>query len=188
MGKKLRFSYNAPVTLTLVLLCFGATVLGVITRGKATALLFSVYRSSLTSPLTYVRLVGHVLGHSGFEHFIGNAMLLLLLGPMLEEKYGSATVLKVFLCTAVVSGIFQWVFGGGSALCGASGLVFACITLSSFTSFRGNEIPISAVLVFLLFIGKEVLSGLFVNDDVSNLTHILGGLVGGGFGYLCNKK
>ncbi|MDY4507258.1 MAG: rhomboid family intramembrane serine protease [Candidatus Faecousia sp.] len=42
-----------------------------------------------------MRCFTHVFGHVGFDHFLGNAMCLLLIGPMLEEKYGSKVILNV---------------------------------------------------------------------------------------------
>ena len=80
MKKKLRISYNAPVVLTFVLICFVVTLIGVITNNRSTEILFSTYRGSFTDPLTYIRLIIHVFGHSGFEHFIGNAMYILRKG------------------------------------------------------------------------------------------------------------
>ena len=59
------------------------------------------YHSSLSDPLTFVRFFTHVMGHSGWEHFISNASYLLLLGPMLEEKHGSSRILGVILITAL---------------------------------------------------------------------------------------
>lgn len=151
-------------------------------------LLFSVYRGSLADPLTYIRLIGHIFGHAGIEHFISNAMFLLLLGPMLEEKYGSKTMLRVILFTALVTGIIHCLLWGNTALCGASGVVFACIVLSSFTAFQDGEIPLSFILVAVLFIGKELYSGIAIDDNISNLTHILGGAVGSVSGYIHNRK
>lgn len=188
MKKRIRISYNAPVTLTLILACFIVTIVGAVTNDGSTALLFSVYRSPLDNPLTYVRLFTHVLGHSGFDHFLGNAMYILLLGPMLEEKYGSKTVITVFVGTAFVTGIIHCILWGNYALCGASGIVFACILLSSFTAFREGEIPATSILVTILYIGNEMIQGVMFADNVSNLSHILGGVVGGATGYFLNRK
>ena len=66
---KIKLSFNSPVVIGFTLICFLALVLGWITRGFTTNALFSVYRSSLLSPLTYVRLFGHVFGHANWEHF-----------------------------------------------------------------------------------------------------------------------
>lgn len=188
MKKKIRVSFNAPVVLSFVLLCLCATVAGVVTKHASTQLLFSVYRSSLLNPLTYVRWFTHVLGHGGYDHFIGNAMYLLLMGPMLEEKYGAKVILKVIVFTALVTGVIHCALWGGAALCGASGVVFAFIVLSSFTAFKEGEIPLTFILVVVLFIGKEFYNGFTVIDNVSNLTHILGGVVGSVAGYSLNRK
>ena len=188
MKKKLTISYNAPVILSFVLIYFAVTVVGAITKNWSTQILFSVRRGSLTNLLTYLRCITHVFGHVGFEHFIGNAMYLLLTGPMLEEKYGSKVMLKVLVSTALVTGFIHCVLWSGSYLCGASGVVFACIVLSSFTAFKEGEIPLSFILVAILFVGREVYSGIAVRDNISNLTHILGGVVGGVAGYFLNKK
>jgi len=188
MKKKLKISYNAPVILSFVLLCFVATALGAVTGHRTTEMCFSVYRGSWADPLTYVRMIGHVLGHSGWDHFMGNAMSLLLLGPMLEEKYGSNTILKVILFTAVFTGLIHCILWSNVMLCGASGVVFACIILSSFTAFKNGEIPLTFVLIAVIYIGQEIYSGVFVQDNISNLTHILGGVVGSVSGYLLNRK
>lgn len=188
MKKKMRVSYNAPVILSFVIIGFMVTVTGVITANRSTELLFSVYRSSLSNPLTYFRMLSHVFGHVGIEHYVSNAMFLLLLGPMLEEKYGSSTMLKVITLTALVTGIIHFLIWGNSALCGASGVVFACIVLSSFTAFKEGEIPLSFILVAILFIGKEIYNGVFIQDNISNFTHILGGVVGSVSGYFLNKR
>ena len=83
-----RISFNSPVVLIFTFICFAAWLLGVITDHATTNLFFSVYNSSLINPLTYVRFIGHVFGHADFEHFMGNIMLILVIVPLLEEKYG----------------------------------------------------------------------------------------------------
>ena len=92
-GKKIRLSFNSPVILGFALICFAVLMIDKVTGGVSTDELFSVYRSSLVNPLTYIRFFGHVLGHAGWDHFIGNIMLLLVVGPLLEEKYGSSKTL-----------------------------------------------------------------------------------------------
>jgi len=73
-------------------------------------------------------------------------------------------------------------------LLGASGVVFALILLSSFTSFEEGKIPVTFILVALLYVGQQVYSGIFIRDNVSNLTHILGAIVGAGLGFVMNKN
>ena len=187
-NKKVTLSFNSPVILGFTILCFVALLLGYITRGASTNAVFSVYRSSLLSPLTYVRFVGHIFGHANWEHFIGNIMLILVVGPLLEEKYGSSNMVFVILATAIVTGVVNFLLFPRVQLLGASGVVFALILLASFTSFKEGSIPITFILVAVIYIGEQVYQGIFVQDNVSNLTHILGGLVGAGLGFVMNKN
>ena len=66
--KELRIQYNSPVVLTFFLLSLGALALGEFTGERTTWLLFTVYRSPLTDPLTYLRMFTHVLGHADYTH------------------------------------------------------------------------------------------------------------------------
>lgn len=188
MKRKVKLSFNSPVVLWFSVISLAALIIGAITQGASTRLLFSVYRSSLENPLTYVRFIGHVFGHANWSHFIGNIMLLLVVGPMLEEKYGSSNILFVILATALVTGIVNFIFFPHVQLLGASGVVFAFILLSSFTSIREGTIPITFILVALIYIGGEIYDGVFVKDNVANLTHIIGGGVGSGLGYVMTKN
>ena len=188
MKHKMRIVINAPVVITFVALMFVVTLLGILTGGSSTKQFFSTYRSSLLSPLTYIRFFTHVLGHSGWAHFLGNATYILLLGPMLEEKYGSTSLIKVILITAVVTALANFIFFPHVALCGASGVVFAFIILMSFTGFSEGEIPLTFILIAVIFIGQQIYEGIFVKDDISQLTHIIGGIVGAIIGYSWNSR
>ena len=185
--KKIVIRFNAPVILTFALLSLLALLLGNWTNGAATHQYFSVYRSSLSDPLTYVRFIGHVLGHADYEHYMGNMLLLLLVGPGLEEKYGSGTMVWMILVTALVTGLVHFVFFPGSALLGASGVVFMMIVLSSFTAMRRGEIPVTLILVVIFYLGGEIMDGLFKNDNISQITHIVGGLCGLIFGFTVRR-
>lgn len=185
--KKLRIQYNSPVVLSFALLSLAALLLGQLTGGWTTRALFCVYRAPLTDPLTYVRMVGHVLGHAGYAHYMGNMTLLLVVGPPLEEKYGSGRLLGCILFTALVSGLVQFLFFPGSALLGASGIVFMMIVLSSLAGMREGAIPLTLILVVLIYLGGEIVDAVTVQDNVSQLTHIVGGLCGAGLGYAMKK-
>ena len=183
-----RVTLNSPVVLAFVALCAIATALGYLTANVSTQLLFSTYHSSLLNPLTYVRFFTHVLGHSGLDHFVGNMAYILLLGPLLEEKYGSRTLIMIIAVTALATGLLNYVLFWNVALCGASGVCFAFILLSSVTSLREGEIPLTFILVFVIFIGQQIFLGVFVQDNISNLSHIVGGLVGGAAGFVLARE
>ena len=117
-----------------------------------------------------------------------DAAYILLLGPMLEEKYGSVRLVAVMAVTALVTGLINNLLFGNVALCGASGIVFAFILLTSFTSFKEGEIPLTFILVAVIYLGQQIVDGITVRDNISNLSHILGGIVGGAAGYVLNRK
>ena len=104
MKKKKKLVWNSPVVLCFAALSFVVMVLNLLTGGLTNRLLFTTYRAPLTSPLTWIRFFTHVLGHAGWTHYIGNMSYLLLLGPMLEEKYGSKRILGTVAVTAVMTG------------------------------------------------------------------------------------
>lgn len=180
---KIKVSFNSPVILGFSLICLVVFLLGLVTGHMTDKIFFSVYRSGLSNPFTYVRLIGHVFGHANWEHFIGNISLLLVLGPLLEEKYGSLNMVMVMIVTAVVTGLAFILLFPGSALCGASGVVFALILMSSFASFREGTIPLTFILVAVIYVGGQIINGIFKVDNVSNFTHIIGGIVGAVMGY-----
>lgn len=182
-----KIQYNSPVILSFTFTSLVVLILGYMTESYITQLLFTVYRGSLVDPLFYVRLFTHVLGHANWEHFLGNFMLILLIGPMLEEKYGSKKLLLMMLCTAFVTGLMNVLFFS-TGLLGASGIVFMLILLSSFANTKEGSIPLTLILVAIAYIGNEIVSGMFVADNISQITHIIGGICGCVMGYFLNKK
>lgn len=60
--------------------------------------------------------------------------------------------------------------------------------LASFTDFREGEIPITFILVAAIFIGQQVYEGIAVQNNFSNMAHIVGGIVGAIIGYGLNVK
>ena len=172
-----RIHYNSPVVLTFFLVSLAALILSWFTQGRTNYALFSVYRSSLSVP-AILRLFGHVLGHADYAHYISNIMLMLVIGTTLEEKYGSKKLFICILITAAVSGLVQMFFFPGTALLGASGIVFMMIVLSSLSGMKNNSIPLTLILVVILYLGGELWDAITLQDEVSQLTHIVGGACG----------
>lgn len=186
MNKRM-IRFNSPVILIFVFICFLSLIINLITGGSSNRWLFSIYRSSFLDPLFYWRLISHVFGHSGWRHFSGNMMYILLLGPLLEEKYGSWNIAVIFFLTALVTGIIHVLFFPYGLL-GASGIVFALIILSSITSVQNRTIPLTFIIVVIIYLGGQISDGLLIRDNISNMTHIIGGIVGAGCGYALNYK
>jgi rhomboid protease GluP len=177
-----KLQYNAPVILTFTFLALASFLLGYVTNDTLTRILFSNYRTSFLDPMQYVRLFSYILGHANWAHFSGNFIIILITGPMLEEKYGSKVLIQLILVTAVVTGVIHTIFSS-AALLGASGIVYMFIILSSFTNAQKGRIPLTLVIVFFVFVGREIFGGAFAQDNISQLAHIIGGLCGALFAF-----
>lgn len=184
---KNKISFNSPVILGFTAICLVSLLLSILTHRASNQMVFSVYRSSLLNPLTYIRFFGHVFGHASWSHFMNNIMYILIIGPLLEEKYGKADMIMIIAVTALVTGLINFIFFPHVQLLGASGVVFAFILLSSFTGFQNGKIPVTFILVAVIYIGQQIYSGVFEKNNISELTHIIGGLVGSAFGFAENK-
>lgn len=181
------FSYNSPVILTFALLSLGVLLLDHLTAGKSTSLLFSVYRFNFADILGYPRMFLHVLGHSGYEHLAANICMLLVIGPMVEEKYGSKNVLISIAATAFVTAVVH-LFTSNAAMLGASGIVFMLILMASITNFRGGYIPLTLIVVAVIYLGSEFVDGVSLADNITQLGHIVGGCMGIVCGIFFNRK
>ena len=175
--------YNSILILTFFFLSFAALILKYITLGSSNKILFSSYRSSLLNPLTYVRFFTHVLGHSDWKHFSNNFLYILLIGPMIEEKYGTINLLIMMLITAGFTGIVNHIRGKKRIL-GASGIVFMLIMMSSFVNIEAGKVPITLILMFICYIVNEIIDAIVKKDDVSHSGHIIGAIFGVIFGFL----
>jgi membrane associated rhomboid family serine protease len=177
------FDYNSYVTLTMFFISLIVLILGYITRGKSTEYLFSTSRGSLLKPRTYIRLFTHILGHSNWSHFRNNYLIILLLGPMIEEKYGWLNYLIMILITSFITGIVNFI-KGSTSLRGASNISFMLIVLSAFVNVTSNKIPLTLVLVSIFYIVDEV-KDIGKKDSVAHYGHITGAICGLVFGFLC---
>jgi rhomboid protease GluP len=177
---KLRVSYNAPVVLTFALLAVVVRLLG----DDITHKWFTTH-PSLDGTAAYVALFTNILGHANWEHLLSNFMLILLVGPILEERYGSLSLLIMIVITAVVSGLIDVALGRGTL--GASGIAFMMILLASTANIKHGEIPLTFIAVALIYLGGEVYAAVAKDDNVSHLGHLLGGLSGAAFGFLGAK-
>ena len=188
MGKeKSKIKFNSPVVLCFSLVCLVVLALQQWNPNLVNRY-FHVYRAPLSDMATYFRLFSHVFGHMNWSHLFGNISLILVIGPLIEEKYGSADTAFVMLVTSLVTGFSFYFFFPGSSLCGASGIAFALILLASFSEFRKGEIPLTFIIVATLYLGKELYSGAVADDNISHMTHIIGGVIGAFFGFLLRKE
>jgi rhomboid protease GluP len=175
---KLRITYNAPVVLTFTLLALLVFLLPQETRVHYFAAHPRIIDSS-----SYLGLVTHILGHASWEHLLGNFMLILLIGPILEERHGSLSLLIMILITALVTGLINLAFSG-NVLLGASGVVFMMILLASTANIRQGQIPLTFIAIAVIYLGGEIYRAFTADDNVSRMAHLIGGLTGAAFGFI----
>jgi len=187
--KKRRFAIdlNAPVILWLTMIALAMLILDYITPIDM-RMLFGVRRTSFLDPMQYVRLFSYAVVHADIGHYVGNFMMMLAIGPMVEEKYGSKQLLIITLITTLITGLVSVIFFPGNVGVGASAIVFMLILMASFTNIRQGRLPITVLLVAILYIGNEIIMGLFVVDNVSRISHIIGGLCGAVSGIIVHKR
>jgi membrane associated rhomboid family serine protease len=180
---KLRIRYNSPVILSFAIVAALVLLIDQISGGMFIRAFFLLPPDfNAASPLSWLRLFTYVIGHANWTHLIGNFSFILLIGPVLEEKYGSLPLLLMMLVTAVATAILN-ILVVRTGLYGASGIVFMLILLSSFTNIRQGEIPLTFILIVALYLVKEFVNAL-TPSTVSELAHIVGGIIGGMFGFV----
>ncbi len=184
---KPKIEINAPVVIWYTVISFVILCIGLATNSVFTDNYFTCYRTSISDPMLWFRLVSYVFGHSSYSHYIGNFFLITLLGPMLEEKYGSKTLCGMMFLTALVGGVAN-VLITTSGLRGASGIAFMFIILSSCTSVKSGRLPLTMLFVVVIYLGQEFFDGVTSTDTISHSTHILGGMCGIIFGLYSNPN
>jgi len=70
------------------------------------------------------RLLSPVLVHAGLLHLAFNMYFLYLVGPLVEQLYGSARFLLLYLLTAATASLASYLIGGPVPSVGASGALF----------------------------------------------------------------
>jgi membrane associated rhomboid family serine protease len=180
----MRVKYNSPVVLTFTFICAAVLILSQTAFRGLNRAWFMVpgkggfYTGSVRC---WVTLFTHVMGHANWTHLLANFSFVLLIGPILEEHYGSLRLLFMMIVTSLVTGILNaLLFSGG--LMGASGVAFMMILLISFTNFSGEEIPLTFILVLILYLGRELIHS-FSSNNISEFAHIVGGFCGCLFGF-----
>lgn len=182
----IKIRYNAPVILTFSLLAILILLLSTSVWPRLNLQYFATGSPMQWNSLVdWFRLFSHALGHAHWSNLTANLTLILLLGPLLESRYGSRSMLVLILLTALATGLIN-VALFKTGLMGASGVVFMLIILASMSDFRAGSIPLTFVLVAIIFLGREVMA-ILDSDTISQLAHLIGGVVGAAAGLLMRR-
>jgi len=175
------FSFNATVTLTFFFICLFLLIIDKIFKGKVQEFL-SVRRGNIFNPMTYIRFITCSFVHSNWTHFSSNFIYILLLGPMLEVKYGMINLIYMMLITTITSSLVHIIVSKKAAI-GASDITFMMIILSSIVNIQSGKIPITLVLIILFYVVGEIIDTISKKDKISHLSHVVGAICGVVFGY-----
>jgi rhomboid protease GluP len=147
------FGGHAPVTTAILILnviVFAAEVMGTMHSGKAGGMSFlwgmdgetlyrlgASYGPSIFAGHEWYRLVTACFLHGGLIHIGFNMIVLIDIGPMVEEVYGSARYLFLYLVMGIAGYLLSAFFGNFSV--GASGAILGLIgLLIAITTKRGG--------------------------------------------------
>lgn len=172
---------EAPVTTVLLIaniLMLGVSYLALSAagRGGGLSILWGLggeaqYRLGMSIPLPYLiatnewwRLVTAMFLHGGLIHIGFNMMALMQLGPALEELYGSARYLFLYVVTGafgflVSAAVGHFSIGASGALLGLVGLMLAITSKRGGTymrELRSRLISSVAILFVLGFMGMGI--------------------------------
>lgn len=190
----LKLSYDAPVTLTFSLVCIvlflvdnfllknflGQHIFCSPTAAKGP------YPFSFSEFISYPRLILYVFGSKSFVLLFTNLIYILLLGPSVEEQYGSVVIGIMIAVSALFSGVLNASFCSAT-LQGTAPIVFTMIFLNAFMTFSRRKIPVSFIVVMILYIligclDKEA------NGFIGTIVNMAGGLCGSLFAFLASPK
>ena len=193
----LKVEYDAPVTLTFVIICVIIFLLNMILAKSGKGAGFEKIFVSPTSqagllpfipgaPVSYIRLLFYIFGAAAGEASLlfTNLILIMLLGPAMEERYGSVIIGIMIFVSALFAGVLNACFCDTS-LVGAVPLVSMMIFLNAFMSFSKKKFPLSFAAVMVLFVLLQIFSGA---GAVQIIICIAGGLCGSLFAFLTSPK
>ena len=192
-----KVAYDAPVTLTFVIVCAFIFLLNIFLakNGKAGGLekIFASPTNQAgvlpfipSAPISYVRLLFYIFGAAvgGASVLFTNLILIMLLGPAMEERYGSTIIGIMIFVSALFSGVLNACFSSDS-LIGAVPVVCMMIFLNAFMSFSKKKFPLSFAAVMVFFVLLQIFEG---EGAIRIIICIAGGLCGSLFAFLTSPK
>lgn len=203
MAKKnsLKFIFDSPVVLVFSVVSAVIFISDLILKLNLSEKIFecpgakSVPAFDFKSALSYVKLVIYPFGGENSTSFFLNIGFILLLGPVLEERYGSIMLALMIFITSLVGGVLTAcvsTFG----IYGCGGIVFMMIILSVLSVFIKKQLPVSWIFIFALYLAFSLFSGKkisgfmpFMQNNVPVFIQLASGICGSLFGFfVCPKK
>jgi len=126
------------------------------------------------------RMVTAMFLHGGFDHIIGNMIVLYIVGMAAEHAFGSTRMLLVYFAGGLAGSALSVLASPGPSV-GASGAVFGVLSAVVVTLYRHQKhfyVRDKRIgIVLAAWAGYQLLTG-FLTPFVDNFAH-LGGILGG---------
>lgn len=191
MAKKLnlKFSYDAPVSQSFVLISLVIFILDFFVLNlklNQNYLLTPTPVFSIRDPLVILRTIIYIFGETDKVYLFTNLLFIILIGPVMEERYGSVIIGIMFFVAAFVTGSMSACFCK-VAYRGCSSVVFMLLLLNAMMFFTKKTISATSITMVVLFICRE----FFIanpNGVVGTLIILAGGLAGSLFAFIASPK
>jgi membrane associated rhomboid family serine protease len=168
---------TAPALMAIIAINVIAFVLQIVTNDEITVkyLLLPV----AVSQGEYWRLLTAMFLHAGALHILMNMYALFIIGPNVEQAYGTRAFVPMYLLAGLMGSAFSYAFPPQSPSLGASGAVFGVVGMLVVYLYRRRRSAFIAQYLrsITLLIGINAVLG-FVIPGIDWVAH-LGGLVGG---------
>lgn len=203
MSKKLKINNDSPVTICLALLLFVAFAIDSFAlKGKLLASVLTCPGGKLSNPsfnfssgLDYIKLLLHAFGSLTWTLVFINSLFALMLGPELEERYGSPVFALMLAVSVLVTGVLNACLSP-APLYGASCIIFTMIFLAGMTDLAKKKIRLSWIFIFIFYTTYQIYSAFAAGNAslatsakaATSAISLAGGICGSLFGFLVSPK
>jgi len=149
--------------------------------------------------LELFQMFSYILGHSSWDHLLGNTSQILILGNIIEEKFGSIKLAKMILITALTGSCATFLVNAfnvhlrglnyGYTVRGASGIVYSFWVLASVVGNKSGKIPLELLIVLSIILTSSVFNFYwYPSTNISHMGHVIGGITGGVLGLIYAER
>lgn len=189
MPRKTKFSlsFDSPITLIFAIASLCVAILMKIFPQLQNLFLCPTVHSSVNafdpkSISSYIGLLFYALGSTNWALLSSNLVFILLLCPKVEFSFGKSILSVLMIVCCIFSGVVCICFSSES-ITGCSGIVCMLLILAMYSSIDKMSIPLSYILLALLYFGREFVN-IVENNSLAVFCHFAGALVASLIGIL----
>lgn len=190
----LKFSYDAPVSLSMAILILVLFLIDTLIIKKpliaqciqAPTVGAGSAPFAFSSPKALLGVLFHIFSYMDFNLLLCDLIFIMLLGPFMEERYGSVIIGIMIFVASLFSGVLNACFCKFPAS-GSTCVVFMLILLDAMMNISKKKISASSIAVLILFIIRLYLVKN-ENGIIDVIIVIAGGLCGSLLAFMASPK